>query len=722
MATTTVRARSRSNSKGTVVQFPPLRPHQRVLYAARRRFNVWVCHRRFGKTVLALYALLDGACAHPRHAPRYGYLAPLYRQAKHAAWDMLKHLAGPIPGTKLNEAELRADLWNGARVQLFGADNPDSLRGGYFDGVVLDEFAQMRPRVWPEVVRPMLADREGWAIFIGTPMGQNDFYTLYQEAQQQAEWHAALYRASETGIVSAAELTSAQHTMSPEQYAQEFECSFESALVGAYYAGVLATAETEGRVTRTPWEPQYPVHTAWDLGVHDATAIWFLQPVGRMLHAIEYLEASDQGLEWYAKALRDRPYVYGRHYFPHDMTVRDFSGTGKTRLEMATALGLTPHVLVPRGDVATGIQAVRTVFPRLVLDPDKCHEGVQALKNYRRAWLADKKSWSDAPIHDWCVTGDTKVLTRYGMYQIMDLPKTGEVLTSCGWKVYQHPRITRRNAPLVEVVFSDGLTVRCTPEHFFKTASGWISAAHLQPNSVILSSLTNSHSISTAVSTACGRVSAIWHAGVAACTAMYGRQRLVPSPMGATSITAMATSSIMPWAISNALMSTPILLRHGSARGASVSPMGILRTRRALLRLHGMLRLKDGSGTVATPSVSKTGRSGNAKNAYVAFARSLLHAFCAPMDIIRSIARPPAKPLTIAAVKKLNAYADVWCLTVPGYEEFSLANGALVHNSSHGADALRTFAMGYDDPREKAAGPPPRLPMPNLPAAQSWMV
>lgn len=404
MPTATVRARSRSSSK-LIVQFPPLRTHQRWLYDARQRFNVWVCHRRFGKTTLALYALLDDAFKNPRHQPRYGYIAPLYRQAKHAAWDMLKHLAGPIPGTKLNEAELRADLCNGARIQLFGADNPDSLRGSYFDGVVLDEHAQMRPSVWPEVVRPMLADREGWATFIGTPKGHNAFYTLYTDAATMPGWHTALYRASETGIVSEAELASARQTMSPEQYAQEFECSFESALIGAYYADALATAEADRRITRVPWEPHAPVHTAWDLGMDDATAIWFVQPVGRMLHVIDYLEASDHGLDWYAKVLQDKPYVYGRHFFPHDMLNRDFSGTGKTRLEMAEALGLKPAVVVPRGNPAEGIQAVRTLFARFIIDPETCHEGLQALKNYRRKWNDEKKTWDEKPYHDWSSNG-----------------------------------------------------------------------------------------------------------------------------------------------------------------------------------------------------------------------------------------------------------------------------------------------------------------------------
>lgn len=383
-----------------MVHFPPLREHQRQLYDVRQRFSVWVCHRRFGKTTLALYCLIKDAMDNRQPRPRYAYVAPLYRQAKLIAWDLLKHLTHRIPGTRINEAELRVDLAGHRRIQLFGADNPDALRGPYWDGVVFDEFAEMRPRVWTEVVRPALADRQGWGLFLSTPKGHNHFYDLYQEAPALEGWHTALCRAAETGIIPQAELDAARAVMSPEQYAQEFDCSFESALIGAYYASYLETARDEQRITRVPHDPSVPVHTAWDLGISDATAIWFLQPVGRMLHVIDYLEASDHGLEWYAKVLREKPYTYGRHYFPHDIKDRDFSSDGRSRLALAESIGLKPAVVVPRGDVADGIQAVRTLFPRFMFDSEKCYEGLQALAAYRREWSETRKDWLDHPLHD----------------------------------------------------------------------------------------------------------------------------------------------------------------------------------------------------------------------------------------------------------------------------------------------------------------------------------
>lgn len=395
---------SRPPSVAEVTLFP-LRPAQHALYAARQRFNVWVCHRRFGKSYLALRCLLEGAltCAQP-HA-RFAYVAPLRNQAKTIMWDILKRITTPLDALKANEAELRLDFPNGHRLTLFGADNPDAMRGIYLDGVVFDEYAQMRPRTWHEVVRPTLADRQGWAIFIGTPLGHNHFHDLYQEAQALPEWHAALYRASETGIVPEAELALMRQTMAAEQYAQELEASFESALMGSYYGAYLETAQAEDRLTRVPWDPGVPVHTAWDLGISDATAIWFVQPVGRMLHVIDYLEASDHGLEWYVKVLKDKPYTYGRHYFPHDIEARDFSSDGRTRLAMAQQLGLTPAVVVPRGEVADGIQAVRSMFARFVFDRDKCHEGLEALKAYRREWSETRRTWVDKPLHDFSSHG-----------------------------------------------------------------------------------------------------------------------------------------------------------------------------------------------------------------------------------------------------------------------------------------------------------------------------
>lgn len=375
------------------------RPLQAALHAAFRRFNVLVCHRRFGKTVLCVNELIDQALRCTRERPRYAYLAPLYKQAKAVAWDYLKHFTQAIPEARRHESELRVDLPNGARIQLYGADNYDALRGIYLDGAVLDEYAQMAPPAWSEVIRPALADRGGFAIFIGTPKGRNAFAQLYEAAREDPAWLAALYRASETGLLPAEELALARQQMSEEEYAQEFECSFDAAVVGAYYGRALAELERQGRVAGVPWSPELPVLTAWDLGIDDATAIWFAQRAGQELRLIDYYEASGVGLEHYAKALREKPYVYGEHLLPHDVEVSEL-GTGRSRYATLAGLGLRGRV-VARQPVEDGISAVRNLLPRCCFDRTRTARGLEALRQYRRDWDESLGTFRARPRHDW---------------------------------------------------------------------------------------------------------------------------------------------------------------------------------------------------------------------------------------------------------------------------------------------------------------------------------
>ena len=385
------------------------RPEQAALHAAMKRFNVLVCHRRFGKTVLAINEMVDRVLRCDNDNPRFAYIGPYYRQAKQVAWDYLKHFTAELPGVKVHETELRIDFAGGRRLQLFGADNPDALRGMYFDGVVFDEFAIMPQRIWPEVIRPALTDRGGWAIFIGTPKGRNGFHALYENAltviaaetaaKGESEWFATLRPVSLTGVIPMAELSSARREMSPEEYDQEFECSFHAALPGAYYARLLDVAASEGRLNRAPWQPDLAVHTGWDLGIGDSTAIWFVQQAGSELHWIDFYEADGYGLDHYAKVIRERPYVYGEHLVPHDAGAREL-GTGRTRVETLARLGLRTR-LVPRHNVEDGINALRTLIPRSWFDARNCGAGLEALRSYRREWDDRRRSFGDRPLHDW---------------------------------------------------------------------------------------------------------------------------------------------------------------------------------------------------------------------------------------------------------------------------------------------------------------------------------
>ena len=397
------------------------RPGQARLEANPARFKVVVAHRRFGKTVFAAIQLLRGAAEEPKAAPRLAYVAPFYRQAKAVVWDYLKRFARDIENVRFHETELRCDLPNGARISLYGADDPDSLRGLYLDGVVLDEYAQMDPRVWGEVIRPALADREGWAVFIGTPMGRNSFWRLYEQAKTAPGWSASLYRASETGVIPAAELAAARATMSEEEYAQEFECSFDAAIRGAYYGKEIAAAEAAGRIGAVAYDARLPVHTAWDLGVGDATAIWFWQQAGREIRLIDYYEASGAGLDHYARELQRRGYAYGEHVLPHDAHVQEL-GSGKTRVETLTALGFRPRVL-PGHRREDGISTARLLLARCWFDAGKCARGLEALRHYRCEWDPRRQVFQAQPRHDWASHGaDAFRYLAMGLRELRDQP------------------------------------------------------------------------------------------------------------------------------------------------------------------------------------------------------------------------------------------------------------------------------------------------------------
>lgn len=383
----------------------PYRPRpQSIEYHDRtQRWACTVAHRRFGKTVREINELIKRAATSPLPNARYAYLAPYYAQAKAIAWDYLKHFSGPLLAAKPMESELSVELVNGARVRLYGADNPDALRGIYLDGAVLDEYGDMRPSIWGEIIRPLLTDRQGWASFIGTPKGKNHFHEMAAKARLSDDWYYQELKASETGVLPEAELLDAKREMTPEQYAQEFECAFDVPALGAIYANEIGAARAEGRITRVPYDGAALVHTAWDLGVGDDTAIWFWQQVGREVHLIDYYSTNGQPLTHYLSVIASKPYRYGKHYAPHDAQGRELF-TGKSIADMAAANGLRMEIL-PRLDVETGINAARTLFARCYFDEQACAKGVEALMNYRREFNTKLGEFKPLPVHDWASHG-----------------------------------------------------------------------------------------------------------------------------------------------------------------------------------------------------------------------------------------------------------------------------------------------------------------------------
>ena len=371
------------------------------LHTRNTRWAIAVAHRRAGKTVACVNELIKAAATCDKANPRFAYIAPQLNQAKDIAWSYLQEYTDCFgPERQVNKSELWVELPNnGARIRIYGADNPDRLRGIYLDGAVLDEFGDMDPTVWTQVIRPALSDRKGWAVFIGTPKGKNTFHTLWINAEDDPDWFSLKLAASQTGLLDDKELSDARKMMSEDEYAQEYECSFEAAVRGAYYGREMNQAEDDSRVGVVPYDPRLPVHTAWDLGVSDSTVIWFIQTTGRETRVIDVLKGEGVGLDWYVKQLQDRPYLWGNHYLPHDVEVREL-GTGKSRREVLAGLGVKVTVC-PNMPVADGIQAVRMLLPTCWFDKAKCKDGIEALRMYRREYDEKRQEFRPSPLHDW---------------------------------------------------------------------------------------------------------------------------------------------------------------------------------------------------------------------------------------------------------------------------------------------------------------------------------
>ena len=374
------------------------REHQLALHDAldKNRFVVGVMHRRFGKTVAAINQIVKQAIECQLEAPRYAYVAPSYKQAKRIAFDYLVKYTRPL-GAVANISELRVDFW-GRRISLHGAEDPDSLRGSYYDGIVLDEVGDMNPKIWNEILRPALADRLGWALFIGTPKGNNHFKDLRDRATKTEDWAMIEFKASQTNIIPEKELWSSRQEMGEDKYQQEFECSFNAAVEGSYYGQIVNDLEAKGRITTIDRDDLCKSFVAWDLGMGDSTCLWVAQLAGKEVRLIDCIENHGVGLDWYVSWLRDNKYEGFAQILPHDVEVREL-GTGRSRKEVLQEAGLDITV-APRLSVADGIQAVRRLLPRCWFD-HKTKPGLDAIRNYRREYNEKQQVFYDKPLHDW---------------------------------------------------------------------------------------------------------------------------------------------------------------------------------------------------------------------------------------------------------------------------------------------------------------------------------
>jgi hypothetical protein len=374
----------------------------------KERWAVLVAHRRCGKTVACINELIVKALLENKKEAQYAYIAPYYAQSKSIAWQYLLKFSEPFR-TNQNQSELWIELFNKSRIRLFGADNPDALRGLYLDGVILDEYADMKPSVWGSVLRPLLSDRLGWAVFIGTPKGHNAFYDVFSNAEKQENWFVRVLRASQTKLIADAELKDAFGSMTPDQYLQEFECSFEAAIVGAYFGKEMRNLTDESRITNVEYDPMFPCHTAWDLGYSDDTAIFWFQAVHGEIRVLDYHSSNGENIDYYTNLIKSKQleygYKYGTHWLPHDARAKTLSSGGKSVIEqIATKIPIETLKIVPNLSLQDGIQASRMALQKAWFDT-KCQEGIECLRQYQREYDEDKKVFRDKPRHDWTSHG-----------------------------------------------------------------------------------------------------------------------------------------------------------------------------------------------------------------------------------------------------------------------------------------------------------------------------
>jgi len=415
-----------------VIPYKP-RNWARRMHASFRRWSALVLHRRAGKTTAIMNhhqrAALDDDwemrrlrfllpkasedTLRPLLKDRvYWHVMPTYKQAKTVAWSMLKNYARPIPDVKFNESDLLVTYPNGNKVQLIGGDSPDSLRGPGLSGLSLDEYSQIPGEVFSEVLSKALADHLGYCVFSGTIKGTDQLYQTYEAAKDDAEWFALWQNvdvslATEEGptllaIERAMEddrKLIAKGLMTQAEYDQEWFLSPEAAIKGAFYGKELAAASKDGRICAVPYDPLLPVDTDWDLGIADKMTVWFSQSLrSGEVRLIDYYEAEGEGFPHYVKLLRDKPYTYGQHWAPHDIAVREL-GTGKSRLEIASSLGLKFQT-TPNIPLEDGIAAARLLLSKCWFDTTKTATGLTCLRNYRKKFNQTLNEFSGTPIHD----------------------------------------------------------------------------------------------------------------------------------------------------------------------------------------------------------------------------------------------------------------------------------------------------------------------------------
>ena len=373
----------------------------------KRAVAVW--HRRGGKDATALNWTVVSSF---KRAGLYWHLLPTYNQGRKIVWDGRTREGVPFLNAfpeeaiaNKNDTDMRLKLRNNSIWQVVGTDNVDRLVGTNVVGAVFSEYSLQDPRAW-DMIRPILAENGGWALFIYTARGRNHGYTMYKNALGNPKWFSQLLsvemtkRPDGTPVITKEAIDDDRMAGMPEELVQqEYYCSFDAALVGAYYGKEMNKAALDGRICHVPYDPSLEVHTAWDLGMDDSMSIWFFQRRGFEVRMIDYYENSGEGFPHYAQILKAKEYVYGEHIAPHDITVREL-GTGKSRFEAARGLGIRFRI-AKKLSLEDGINACRLVIPMCYFDETKCERGIDGMRQYRKEWDDDRKVFRSSPADDW---------------------------------------------------------------------------------------------------------------------------------------------------------------------------------------------------------------------------------------------------------------------------------------------------------------------------------
>ena len=386
----------------------------------KRGVGVW--HRRAGKDLFGINLCATMSALRPG---LYWHVLPTYKQGRQIVWEGYtregRRFLDAFPKgsiESINNTEMRIKLKWGATYQVIGSDDPDRLVGTNPVGVIFSEYSLQDPRAW-NLIRPILAENGGWAFFNYTARGKNHGWHLAKMAKDNPKWWCEVLKAGSgldgtkrpdgSPVISDEIIDDDRQSGLDEATIQsEYYCSFEAPIIGSYYGLQLMALEKKHQVCNVPWEPKLPVHTAWDLGIGDATAIWMWQEYGFEKRFIDYYECSGEALSHYAKVLKEKPYVYGKHWCPHDVKVREL-GTGKSRKETLASLGINVQI-VPMHGVDDGINAVRNMLPKCYFDTHNCDQGLSALRSYRKEKDEGRSDgtrefYRNTPLHDWTSHG-----------------------------------------------------------------------------------------------------------------------------------------------------------------------------------------------------------------------------------------------------------------------------------------------------------------------------